>query len=98
MAERVRTPRINPFSTRFVRPGAISYLFEPGSSAADLIDRLAAHRWRGQIIGPHGCGKSTLLATLVDALARVHRNACVFSLRDRQRRMPPGWVAQVRRR
>ena len=50
----------NPFSTRFIRPGAIEYLFAPGQTADSLIDRLRHNQWRGQIIGPHGSGKSTL--------------------------------------
>jgi hypothetical protein len=58
----------NPFATRFIRPGALAYLFPPGESAQSLVDGLRANQWRGQIIGPHGSGKSTLLAALVPAL------------------------------
>lgn len=54
----------NPFSTRFVRPGALPFLFPPGESAIELVDQLRRQGWWGQIIGPHGSGKSTLLRTL----------------------------------
>ncbi len=60
----------NPFSTRFVRPGALAYRFPPGESAATLVERLAASGWRGQIVGPHGSGKSTLVAALGETLPR----------------------------
>jgi hypothetical protein len=63
-----RVSTSNPFSTRFVRPGAIPYQFENGQSVKNLIDRLQQHGCWGQIIGPHGSGKSTLLATLLPDL------------------------------
>lgn len=55
----------NPFSTRFIRPGALEFEFPPGSSAEQLVRQLRANAWRGEIIGPHGSGKSTLLRTLI---------------------------------
>jgi hypothetical protein len=81
----------NPFSTRFVRPGALAYLFERGTSAAELVSRFAACGWRGQIIGPHGSGKSTLLAGLAEPLASAGRRLWTVVLRDGARRMPGGW-------
>ncbi len=95
-AERENHPRVNPFSTRFVRPGAMPFLFGHGRAAAHLVRRLAELDGRGQIVGPHGSGKSTLVATLVEPLAQAKRQACVFALRDGQRRLPRGWVAQAR--
>lgn len=65
----------NPFSTRFVRPGAIPYRFS-GSLQHEVSDRYGAEsmperlvrqlarRGVGLIVGPHGSGKSTLLQTL----------------------------------
>jgi hypothetical protein len=85
-------PRSNPFSTRFVRPGAIAYRFPPGRSAEELVARLAEAGWRGQIIGPHGSGKSTLLAALAEPLARRGRPTWSVGLRDGARRMPAGWT------
>ena len=64
-----RIPRVNPFSTRFVQPGAIPFRFPTADGWATLLRRLEeTHGW-GQIIGPHGSGKSTLLTALLPALA-----------------------------
>jgi len=79
----------NPFSTRFIRPGAISYLFTGEVSAESLVDKLHSHNWHGQIIGPHGSGKSTLLAALVPALKSVGRDVITMSLHQGQRQLPP---------
>lgn len=79
----------NPFSTRFIRPGAIPYVFPTGESAAALVEQLQSQQWWGQIIGPHGSGKSTLLATLVLALEAAGRTVITFSLHQGQHRLPP---------
>lgn len=63
-----RPPRANPFASRCVEPGAVSFVFPDGRSAADLARRFAAADRRGQIVGPHGSGKSTLLAALLPLL------------------------------
>jgi len=61
----------NPFSTRWVCPGALEYRYPDqidGDRVADSIcDCLRQHR-RGCIIGPHGSGKTTLLHSLRPAL------------------------------
>lgn len=88
--------RANPFSTRFIRPGAIRYLFEPGQSADALVRRLAEFGWRGQIVGPHGSGKSTLLATLHEPLARAGRRLSSTCLHDGARRLPGGWIRRAK--
>lgn len=54
----------NPFSTRFVRPGAIPFHFNESETAEQLVEKLKQNHWRGEIIGPHGTGKSTLLENL----------------------------------
>ncbi len=61
-----RAPRVNPFSTRFVEPGAIPYHLPGG--LAELADRFRADGGRGGLVGPHGSGKSTLLASLLPLL------------------------------
>ena len=66
-------PDSNPFATRYVRPGALPYLFPAGVSAEALVGRLAQLGWRAQISGPHGSGKSTLLQTLVPHLEAAGR-------------------------
>ena len=78
----------NPFSTRHVRPGAIDYLFPPGTSAESLLARLEGNSWRGQIVGPHGSGKSALLAALIHAVEGSSRRVHLVELHDGQRRMP----------
>lgn len=86
---------LNPFSTRFVRPGAIDFHFAGGRSAVDLITALAKQGWRGQIIGPHGSGKSTLLASLAGPLASAGRRTWIYALHDGERRLPASWIADV---
>lgn len=79
---------LNPFSTRFVRPGALPYFFPNGESADQLAAKFAAQGWRGQIIGPHGSGKSTLLAALAPSIERSGRKTIHFALHDGERRLP----------
>jgi len=78
----------NPFSTRHTRPGAMAYRFPPGEGADQLVERLRAAGWRGQIVGPHGSGKSTLLAALLPAMERAGQRPLVVELHDGQRRLP----------
>ena len=88
-AEPIRSADVagNPFATRWVRPGAIPFLFPPDQNAAKLVERLRAFDWRGQIVGPHGSGKSTLLHTLRPELERAGREVVTFSLAGGQRRL-----------
>src|SRR5262245_29398629 len=62
----------NPFSTRFIRPGAIPFVFPAGVSQPSLLNDFERFgRWC-QIIGNHGSGKSTLLHSLRPELERVY--------------------------
>ncbi len=79
----------NPFATCWTRPGAIPFRFRENEQPSQLITKLAAHNWRGAIIGPHGSGKTTLLESLKPALAAAGRNVCTISLHNGQRRLPP---------
>lgn len=81
-------PPQNPFATRFIRPGAMQFLFPPSIDVERLVAKLAELRWRGAICGPHGSGKSTLLAELRPALVRAGRRVVQFSLHDGERRLP----------
>lgn len=85
----------NPFATCWTRPGALSFQFPSGCSAANLIARLAANGWRGAIIGPHGAGKSTLLEHLKPLLVAEGRSVAAIALRDGQRRLPHDWLGQA---
>jgi hypothetical protein len=87
-AIKMATVRSNPFSTRYIRPGAIPYLFPNGDSVSGLVERLAASGWRGQIIGPHGSGKSTLLAALVPAVEAAGRRVVSVALHQGEHRLP----------
>lgn len=86
----------NPFSARFIRPGAIEYLFTAGQSAAELVEKLRANAWRGQIVGPHGSGKSTLLATLERPLEAAGRRVLSFALHDGQDELSANWIKLAR--
>jgi hypothetical protein len=79
----------NPFSTRFIRPGAIPFVFPDGQSAAQLVERLREQSWWGQIIGPHGSGKSTFLAALKPVLESTGQSVISVSLHQGDRRLPP---------
>jgi hypothetical protein len=81
-------PPQNPFATRFIRPGAMPFLFPLSIDTAQLVERLAELDWRGAIIGPHGSGKSTLLAELRPELIRGGRRIAEFALHNGQRRLP----------
>ncbi len=70
----------NPFSSRFVRPGAIAYRFGDERTAAQCVEQLAGQAWRGQIVGPHGTGKSTLLRTLIPAIEATGRSVDLVAL------------------
>lgn len=78
----------NPFSTRWVRPGAIPYFFPPKVDARQVVLQLERQRWWGQIIGRHGSGKSTLLRSLIPAIEHMGRRVELFTLNNQQRRFP----------
>jgi len=81
-------PEGNPFATRWVRPGAIEYLFPPGDDTEGLVETLRRNAWWGEIVGPHGSGKSTLLESLAEPLQQAGRRLVRFTLHDGQRQLP----------
>jgi len=81
-------PSENPFSTRRIRPGAVTFLFPEGQSCRGLIERLRRNGWQGEIVGPHGSGKSSLLACFVPELHRAGHETVRVELHDGQRRLP----------
>ena len=85
----------NPFSARFVRPGAIPFIFPAGISLDGLIARWEANSRRGEICGPHGTGKSTLLVAFIEALEARGLSAALTVQRAGQRRLPVGWIRDV---
>lgn len=78
----------NPFCTRRVRPGALTFCFPPDQTAARLVERLRENGWWGQVVGPHGSGKSALVATLRTALQQAGRRPLLMELHDGQRGLP----------
>jgi len=54
----------NPFSTRFIRPGEVRFVFPAGYSQQSVLASLQNPSAQGAIVGPHGSGKSTLLEML----------------------------------
>jgi hypothetical protein len=89
-------PAENPFCTKRVRPGALSFIFPPDQSAEALVDRLRQANWWGEIVGPHGSGKSTLLATLVPAIEHAGHRTVLVELHDGQRWLPRGLKSDPR--
>jgi hypothetical protein len=76
--------RRNPFSTRFVRPGALDFLAPP-ETLADMVTRIVrGGRW--SIVGPHGTGKTTLVHTLRQRLVERGIATETLSLHDGGRR------------
>ena len=61
--------RSNPFSTKFVRPGAIEFLANQPEFLRSVLDSFRKNNFRGQILGPHGCGKTTLTFALEKELS-----------------------------
>lgn len=78
----------NPFDARYVRPGAIRFLWPTGQSPETLLARLEQNGWQGQIVGPHGSGKSALVAWLIEEIQRAGRRAVLVELHDGQRHLP----------
>ena len=85
----------NPFCTRRVRPGAVSYCFPAGETVDDIVDRLCRNQWWGAIVGPHGTGKSTLLALLLKTIENAGRQVILFELHDGQRCLPRDWRRKI---
>ncbi len=72
----------NPFSTRFIQPGAIPYKCFDGGTVTELAKRfLILPSKRGIIIGPHGSGKSTLVASLVSKMPSILPKSKIHPLR-----------------
>jgi hypothetical protein len=78
----------NPFSSRWVRPGALPFCFPANETAESVVEKLRHHNWRGAIVGPHGGGKSTLLATLLPVIQQRGRSVQWIALHNGQRKLP----------
>lgn len=56
----------NPFATKYIKPGAIPFLFDQDELLDSVLSKFEQHKCVGQIVGPHGSGKSTLVCTMED--------------------------------
>lgn len=64
--------QVNPFATRYVRPGMVDWFDTDAPSLAAIARRFTEElEWRAAIVGPHGTGKSTLLEHLIPMLGQV---------------------------
>ncbi|SFI35774.1 DEAD/DEAH box helicase family protein [Planctomicrobium piriforme] len=89
--------RDNPF--RVERLHALAYRFLDGDLES-LLARLAAHGYRGAIVGPHGSGKTTLLGELMSRLRSQGQSIRELRLteatRQNQTTLLKTWLASVR--
>jgi hypothetical protein len=81
----VQRPADNPFAVQRVLE--IRYRLPSGLTWEDLLDRLAALRWRAAIVGPHGHGKTTLLGDLAPRLEARGFRVRTISLREAHPRL-----------
>ena len=65
-------PRDNPFASD--RLETLPFRLPAGLTWEAFIERCAAAKWRGAIVGPHGSGKTTLLEQMVPRV-----RACGFT-------------------
>jgi hypothetical protein len=81
-------PGENPFCTRRIRPGSLSYQFPPDENWETVLKQLRDAAGWGEIIGPHGSGKSTLLSGLIPLLQAEGWQVQRIDLHDGDRRLP----------
>ena len=68
----------NPFSTRFVSPGQLSFIGMEEGWLDELAAVLIQQNGNGQIVGPHGVGKTTLSFELERRVARLNDTRTPF--------------------
>ncbi len=77
----------NPFSSKYIRPGANEYLFEESESIQEALARFERLDRRAQIIGPHGTGKSTLLCKILNHFEVANANILSVKLNSSKTRL-----------
>ncbi|MEW6076637.1 MAG: hypothetical protein AB1724_02365 [Thermodesulfobacteriota bacterium] len=80
--------RVNPFASRHIE--SLPYQFTALSLNA-VMERLAAQRYRGAIIGPCGSGKTTLLETIGRRLEQTGFCCCYLYLKKENRPVYTPW-------
>lgn len=87
----------NPFATRYIIPGAVAHFFDDPSALNEIVERLKASDYGGQIVGPHGSGKTSLLRAIERALVAEQVLFHTVTLRDGQSAMPSEWKFEAKR-
>jgi energy-coupling factor transporter ATP-binding protein EcfA2 len=84
---------LNPFATRYTRPGQLAPLDEQGRAfdPAAALAALEAAGGCGAFIGPHGSGKSTRLHACAAAAAARGERVCRLRLRRRVDTVYAAW-------
>lgn len=77
--------RDNPFASDRVE--RLRYRLPEGLTWDDLLERLAALRFRAALVGPHGRGKTTLLEELAPRLTTRGFRVRTITLRQDERRV-----------
>ena len=62
----------NPFSTRFLSPGQLSFVGLNDQTLNRIAEKLIQQNGNGQIVGPHGTGKTTLTFELQKRIASLN--------------------------
>ena len=73
---------VNPFASRFIRPGAIPFFDSDDFTFDGVVEALRDNGGWGQIVGPHGCGKSTLLQHLTERFETDGTTVLSFAFRE----------------
>jgi hypothetical protein len=84
--------RDNPFAVQ--RLLEIRYRLA-GNTWEELLERLAALRFRAALVGPHGRGKTTLLAELASRLGERAPRTRAVTLHEGDRRLSPAQRATL---
>jgi predicted AAA+ superfamily ATPase len=84
--------RDNPFAAQRIL--TIRYRLA-GITWEEMLERLAALRFRAAIVGPHGHGKTTLLEDLGERLDGQGFRVRTATLRAGERRLGPGRAAAL---
>jgi len=77
--------RDNPFASDRVE--RLRYRLPDGMTWDELLERLAALRFRAALVGPHGRGKTTLLEDLAPRLTARGFRVRTVTLRQEERRV-----------
>lgn len=81
----------NPFSTRYLGPKGMDYLFSDGESLEHFLAPLRNNGWRAELVAPQGHGKSTLLNTLRKVAEEDGKRVACYRVYEERPRLPVFW-------